>query len=35
MTKEKEMDAAIKRIEALPVTSGSVIRIRIESLDGK
>ena len=35
MTKEKEMNAAIKRIEALPVTSGSVIRIRIESLDGK
>jgi len=35
MTKEKEMNAAIGKIEALPVTTGSVTRIRIESLDGK
>ena len=35
MTREKDIDAAIKRIEALPVTTGSVIRMRIESLDGK
>ena len=35
ITREKNMNAAIDRIEALPVTTGSVIRIRIESLDGK
>lgn len=35
MTVEKNMNAAIERIEALAVTTGSVIRIRIESLDGK
>ena len=35
MTKEKEMNAAIEGIEALPVTTGSVTRIRIEYLDGK
>jgi homoserine dehydrogenase len=35
MTMEKNMDAAIDRVEALPVTNGSVIRIRIESLDGR
>ncbi len=35
MTTEKDMNAAIGRIEALPVTTGSIIRIRIESLDGK
>ena len=35
MTIEKNMIAAIERIEALAVTTGSVIRIRIESLDGK
>ena len=35
MTKEKEMNAAIEKIEALPVTTGSITRIRIESLDGK
>ncbi len=35
MTREKDMNAAIERIEALSVTTGSVIRIRIESLDGK
>ncbi len=35
MTREKEMNAAIEKIEALPVTTGSVTRIRIESLDGK
>jgi hypothetical protein len=29
------MNAAIDCIEALPVTTGSVTRIRIESLDGK
>ena len=34
-TKEKDMNAAIETIEALPVTTGSVVRIRIESLDGK
>ncbi len=35
LTREKDVDAAIDSIEALPVTSGSVTRIRIESLDGK
>ena len=35
MTREKDVDAAIKLIEALPVTTGSVTRMRIESLDGK
>ncbi|MGD2140782.1 MAG: homoserine dehydrogenase [Burkholderiales bacterium] len=35
MTREKNIDAAIKRIEKLPVTTGSVTRMRIESLDGK
>ncbi len=35
MTREKEMNAAIGKIEALEVTTGSVTRIRIESLDGK
>ncbi len=35
MTREKEMNAAIEKIEALEVTTGSVTRIRIESLDGK
>jgi homoserine dehydrogenase len=35
MTREKEMNAAIGRIEGLAVTSGLVTRIRIESLDGK
>lgn len=34
-TKEKHVDTAIGRIEALPVISGKVTRIRIESLDGK
>ena len=33
ITKEKDLNAAIERIEALPVTVGSVTRIRIESLD--
>lgn len=35
MTRERDINAAIARIEALSVTSGSVVRIRIESLDGK
>jgi len=35
LTREKNMNAAIDCIEALPVTTGSVTRIRIESLDGK
>ena len=35
MTREKDVDSAIRRIEALPVTTGSVTRMRIESLDGK
>jgi homoserine dehydrogenase len=35
MTREKGMNTAIERIEALAVTVGSVTRIRIESLDGK
>ncbi|MGH8678955.1 MAG: homoserine dehydrogenase [Burkholderiales bacterium] len=34
-TREKNVDSAIARIEALPVVSGKVTRIRIESLDGK
>ena len=35
MTRESDMNAAIERIEALPATTDSVIRIRIEMLDGK
>jgi homoserine dehydrogenase len=34
-TREKHVDSAIGRIEALSVVSGKVTRIRIESLDGK
>ncbi len=34
-TREKHVDAAIRRIEALDVVPGKVTRIRIESLDGK
>jgi homoserine dehydrogenase len=35
MSREKNVDAAIQRLEALPVVAGKVKRIRIESLDGK
>ncbi|MEX0959482.1 MAG: homoserine dehydrogenase [Burkholderiales bacterium] len=35
MSREKNVDAAIQRVEALPVVAGRVTRIRIESLDGK
>jgi homoserine dehydrogenase len=35
MTREKDMNAAIRKIEALEVTTGSVTRIRIESLHGR
>jgi homoserine dehydrogenase len=31
---EKNMNAAIARIEALPVVTGRVARIRIEELNG-
>ena len=34
-TREKHVNSAIDRIEALQVVSGKVTRIRIESLDGK
>ena len=34
-SREKNVDAAIQRVEALPVVAGRVTRIRIESLDGK
>ena len=33
-TVEERVDAAISRIEALPVVSGKVTRIRLEQLDG-
>jgi homoserine dehydrogenase len=35
MSREKNVDAAIQRLEALPVVAGKLKRIRIESLDGK
>ncbi|HUF21403.1 MAG TPA: homoserine dehydrogenase [Burkholderiales bacterium] len=35
MSREKNVDAAIQRLEALPVVAGKVKRIRIEPLDGK
>jgi homoserine dehydrogenase len=34
-TVEKRIDAAIARIEALPVVSGQVTRIRLEQLEGR
>ena len=34
-TREKNVNSAIARIEALPVVAGRIMRIRIESLDGK
>jgi homoserine dehydrogenase len=34
-TVEKRVDAAIAKIEALPVVSGKVTRIRLEQLDGR
>ena len=35
MSREKNVDAAIQRLEALPVVAGKLKRIRIEPLDGK
>ena len=32
LTQEKKIDTAIQRIEALPVVSGKIIRIRMEAL---
>jgi homoserine dehydrogenase len=34
-TREKNVNSAIARIEALPVVAAKIMRIRIESLDGK
>ncbi|HMM54653.1 MAG TPA: homoserine dehydrogenase [Candidatus Desulfobacillus sp.] len=34
LTREKNMEAALRRIEALPVVSGSVVRLRLEELSG-
>jgi homoserine dehydrogenase len=34
-TREKNVNSAIARIEALPVVAAKITRIRIESLDGK
>jgi homoserine dehydrogenase len=34
-TREKNVDSAIARIEALPVVAAKIMRMRIESLDGK
>jgi homoserine dehydrogenase len=34
-TREKNVNSALKRIEALPVVAEPIMRIRIESLDGK
>ena len=32
LTQEKKIDTAIQRIEALPVVSGKITRIRMEAL---
>jgi homoserine dehydrogenase len=32
LTREKQVDAAIAKIEALPVVTGKLIRLRLESL---
>jgi homoserine dehydrogenase len=34
LTREKHIDAAIARIEALPVVTGKITRIRLETLGG-
>ncbi len=34
LTREKNMEAALRRIEALPVVTGSVVRLRLEELSG-
>ena len=33
LTREKNMEAAIARIEALPVVQGKVVRLRLEALN--
>jgi len=33
LTREKNMEAAIRRIEALPVVKGRVVRLRLEELN--
>ena len=33
LTREKNMEAAIARIEALPVVKGKVVRLRLEELN--